>query len=176
MNDLTHTNNITRLNVSKPSYQYQLTDRTCTLEFDKRYLYERWNGRTSKGTKAFLLHDLSPKLVHWRHIGENSLITLKYAGLLLLASVITFYSDYQLKIPLLAPSMLIIGLIFLTKGFIDIRPRSWTYVYDDEGNFVSYLLIDARESETRKQQRLEFETQLIQSIEFAKQQEYYDWE
>lgn len=176
MNDLTNIRKITQIRPHKPVYAYSSSDKSTTLEFDKRYLYEKWNSRSSKGTKAYVLHDLSPKLVHWRHIGENSLSTLKWAGLFLLSALIIFYSDYQYKIPLLAPSMLIIGITMLLKALNDIRPRSWTYIYDDEGNFVTSLLIDNRESKERQQQRHSFETHLSKSIELAKQQEYYDYD
>ena len=100
---------------------------------------------------------------------------MRWAGALLLVALIIFFSDYQFKIPLLAQTLGGIGLVFLVKGLLDSRPRNWTYIYDDDGNFVTALEIDNNETDDRKQQRLEFEHSLSEAIEVAKQQEYYDW-
>ena len=176
MNDLTQNPKVRALHAPKPVYCYESSDQSQSLEFDQRYLYERWDNRTQHGTKAYLLHDLSPKLSHCRQIGENSISTLKQAALMLGLAIVFYFSDIQLQIPLLAPGLFLVSLGFLIRGLIDLRPRSWTYIYDDDGNFITSIPIDPNESHTRQQQRLTFETHLSQSIELAKQQEYYNWE
>lgn len=151
-------------------------DKRMSLEFDERYLYERWQNMLSRGEKSYLLHDLSPKLVHWTHINESSLSWVKWGGLLMLAAVVVFFSDLQVSMPLLAPSLVLLGLVPLIRGCLDILPRQWTYVHDDDGNFVLSIPVPHNENVEEKRSRQTFETQLTNAIENAKQKEYYDYE
>ncbi len=146
------------------------------LRFDERYLYEHWHNRLSSGDKFHLLHDLSPKLARWTHIGESSLQALKLGGLLLLAAAVVFFSDYHARVPLLAPSLLAAGLVPALRGLLGILPRTWTYIYDDEGNYIASIPVPRNESTSMKQRREAFEQQLAAAIENAKQKEYYDLE
>jgi len=173
MNDLKKTSTIHKL-PAKLSYDYKFKHELITIEFDKRYLYQKWSSRISKGSKAYLLHDLSPKLTTSYHIGEKSLSTLRWACTLLLLAVIVFFSEYQVKIPLLAPSAAGLGILLLIKGIFDFLPRSWSILYDDDDILIIPMLIDKNETSQRQTQRLLFEQRLSEAIENAKQQEYYN--
>jgi len=177
MNDLSNRrDNITKIVTKETEHILYSSTKRSYLKFDERYLYEYWENRFSSGCKFYLLHDLSPKLANWNHINESSLQHLKLGVLFILATVIVFFSDYDDKLPLLSPALLILGLIPIVRGLLDIAPKVWTYISDDDGTYVTSIQISRNETDKQKQKREIFEKKLSQAIETAKQKEYYDLE
>ncbi len=177
MNDLSNKpGKISKLVTTKPVHILYTKPQHNYLRFDERYLYEHWHNRFSSGDRFHLLHDLSPKLACWTHISESSLHALKWGAVLLLAAGVVFFSDYHARVPLLAPSLFLAGLVPALRGLIGILPKTWTYIYDDEGNYIASIPVPKNESALQRQQREAFERQLSTAIETAKQKEYYELE
>ena len=174
MNDLSTRSPVSWLKSAKPVYQYACDAKKTVFEFDERYLYEKWQSHLSEGSKSYLLYDLSPKLVQWRHIQASVWHWLKLGGAFLLAALTLFFSEYNSKLPLLAPLLGLVGAVPFVYSLMHIKPRTWTYLYSDDGEVVTSMLIDATESVERRARREMFERQLAEAIESAKQQEYYN--
>ena len=174
MNNLSNKNNITRLSQEKPQFETHYFKQSTRFEFDERYLYESWNSKYSTGSKHYLLHDLSPKLALWRHREESSVHKLKWGLFFTLSAIIVWFSIYNAKLPLLAPVLLTSGVLFLGFALFSIKPKSWTYIYDDDGNYVSSIRINQNETDNIRQNREDFQNLLITAIEKAKQKEYYE--
>jgi hypothetical protein len=165
---------VAELRPKQTRHDYRVGWRRMALEFDERFLFERWEDRSGFGTRTYLLHYLSPKFARVRELDPDAVKNTRIGGGLLLAAVVVFFSAYNADIPLLAPVLLLLGLAPLIQGLYQIRPKTWTYIYDDDGNYVTGIVIENRESEEATSRREGFEQALAEAIESAKQKEYYD--
>lgn len=165
---------VSKLRPKHTRYEYRIGWRRMVLEFDERYLHEHWEERSGFGTRTSLLHYLSPRFARVREMDPDAMRHTRIGGGLLLAAIVVFFSAYNASIPLLAPVLLLLSLGPLILGLRHIRPRTWTYIYDDDGNYVTGILIEDAESDEAVMRREGFENALAESIENAKQKEYYE--
>ncbi|NIR27781.1 MAG: hypothetical protein GWN84_00250 [Gammaproteobacteria bacterium] len=165
---------VSKLRPKHTRYEYRIGWRRMVLEFDERYLHERWEERSGFGSRTYLLHYLSPRFAQVREMDPDAVRNARIGGALLLAAIVVFFSAYNANIPLLAPVLLLLSLGPLVQGLRHIRPRTWTYIYDDDGNYVTAILVDDTEPEEAMMRREGFEGALGEHIERAKQKEYYE--
>ncbi len=165
---------VSELRPKHTRYEYRIGWRRLVLEFDERYLYERWEDRAGFGSRVYLLHYLSPRFARVREMDPDATRNTRIGAGLLLAAVVVFFSTYNADIPLLAPVLLLASLGPLALGLRHIKPKTWNYIYDDDGNYVTGILVEDAESEKDTVRREGFENALAEAIESAKQKEYYE--
>ncbi len=156
--------------VTEIAYEHRKTKRR--LWFDDRYLYEEWGISALKGNNSFLLHRLSPNIVKESISDPSSVKKVQKSFLLFTLSVVIYYSDYQSKIPLLAPALFLYGSLL----FFSIKnawPRTWVSIYDDFNYKQAGIVIPSNETPAQKDKREAFIGGLKVAIETARSKEYY---
>lgn len=131
--------------------------------FDEPYFYKEWEQGSDGGTESFPLEKLSSKYSKTQGRPDGVVVRIKNAGTLLLASIVIYFSEFNVQIPLLAPVLLILGLsrFYFVKD--DILPKSWTIIRYKNGEEASYIL----HNEKRNDERIEFEHTLSEAIDRA---------
>ncbi|MYL28144.1 MULTISPECIES: hypothetical protein [Halomonadaceae] len=148
--------NVVALHESKPSFAFVYRRARYTLSFDERYLYEEQNGFGGNTQKVHLLHRLSPKLRE-EYIGsQKATDQVRKGWLLLLGAAVIFFSEFRSQIPLLAPSLSVIGLLVLAYNIPKAWPRHWTKVCDDWDCLVSAIPHKEGDSDNQAGERAAF--------------------
>ncbi len=162
---MSNESNVTRL---KPRLtRLSLSNRTYKkiLSFDSNFLYEDWSRGMQSGSNTYPLHQLIPKLHYTSGTDSHILKVFRTSALCVLASIIVYFSDYNAKIPLLAPALLLIGLPFCVHALLDIRPKTWTLVSDEYGDTATNFVHSYCEDQ---EQRECFEESLVDAIRKAR--------
>lgn len=166
--------NVTELKPARSSLEYLYNGRKVALSFDERYLYEEWSKGITKGKTAYLLYRLSPNIFEETVISTEYSRSIRTGWALLLASAIIFFSDYNMKIPLLAPVLCVVGLYFVVSNFRKAWPKETVTVYDDLNYEQVVIPVPKRDDGDFKPARDAFVSSLVSAIEEAKRKEYYD--
>ncbi len=165
-------NKVAQLFPKRNRYTSTHHGRTTTHEFDENNLTIEWHHGSLSGSSSALLSRLSPRLMSETSIDNDSLSNTRHGLLFMLAGFVIYFSEFNASIPLLAPALGLVGLLPLISGLKNLRPTTWTRIYDDYGNIESS--IPCRKDGPDKE-RLFFEESLSKAIERAHDAEYNWW-
>jgi len=167
---------VTRLIPEKPSLTFQEGIETVTLEFDSRNLYEQRESRFASESNVWLLHDLSPLLTPQCTVSQdlkrNFYITIAFA----LGTIVFLFSAINPLLPLLAPVLGLVSLVFGSLCVVGLRKKFWICINDDDGIRITRIKLKDKEGTVDTTTRQLFENTLSDAIEAAKQQEYYNFD
>ena len=163
------------LKFEPPSKKCEFTHRgvVTTVSFDERHMHLHHKRWATHDASAHLLHQLSPKILE--HYGNDSdaATYIRAAWILLLAAVVVYFSDYNDRIPLLAPALALLWLVFFSANIKRAWPYTWLVVTDEYGGQVIKLRApDPQDIDTKARQD-GFIGNLSKAIEAAKQKEYF---
>lgn len=162
--------NVTRLQPSREVLRVRNGHLRKLLRIEEGFLVEKWEWGPWKGARARPLDRLAPIFIEDRSV-EPEEARLFRIGLLLLAMAgVVALSDYQARIPLLAPLLALVGLPMLWRGFGGVRPRARTRILDEFGQEEFAIEHDGVETD---QQRSAFERHLSESIRTARHEAEY---
>jgi hypothetical protein len=103
-------------------------------------LVTEWKSGIDHSRSSYPLNGLSPDLVEVVGRSPRTTKTVRISLALLAASAIIFFSDYNKAIPLLAPSLLLLGVWWLANAFRMLRPRTWTEIRKLNGDSAVTLV------------------------------------
>jgi len=135
------------------------------FSFDESCFYYGNKGRFSSGKIPYLLENLSPQFGYARTYDMEKIRMLRVLLILAISSCVVFFSDYNDKIPLLAPVLLLMALIPFIGNLSNFRPNSWVRIYDDTGAYETSIPIPRNETAEESQNRKNFLTALSKRIE-----------
>jgi hypothetical protein len=164
--------NVSKLSPSVNRIEFDDNGRTTIVEFDDRHIIvsrKKWH--IELGTSTRLLHQLSKTISPARTNDPSAAAEVRSSWLWLLGAVVTYFSSYNVGIPLLAPAL---GLVWLIKFSINIRaaiPKDWLAVNDDWGILVVQIRAPGGENGGSSRSEM-FANTLSKAIETAKQKEY----
>ena len=149
MNDLTN-----QFKITSGSYQY-------TYYFDSVHYYREWKRGSDKGIESYPLNKLTNKYSEYQGRPDAFKDKATNVVLFLFSSIIIYFSDYNESIPLLAPTLLIIGAIrmYFLKELI--FPKKWSVIRYTNGEEASFILHDTKHNEDR----IKFEKALSDAID-----------
>jgi len=145
---------------------YSAKNGGCLIKYylEDNYFYRAWEDGIDVGSESFPLEKLSVKFSKTVARSENTTDNLNFSIVSLLGSVIIYFSDYHVRIPLLAPALLLFGIVGLYLARDQLFPRTWTAIRYESGEIASYIL----HGKKNDSDRVSFEKNLIQAIEHAK--------
>lgn len=167
---------VTRLIPEKPSLTFQEGLETVTLEFDSRNLYEQRKSRFASKSSVWLLHDLSPLLTPQCSVSKNLMRNFYIAIGFALSAIVFWFSAVNPLLPLLAPVLGLVTLVFASLCAAGLRKKFWVCINDDDGLRVTRIRLKNNEGTVDTTTRQLFENTLSEAIEAAKQQEYYNFD
>ena len=109
------------------------------------------------------LHGLSPRLRETSGRSAGIGTAARVSFLLVAASVIIFFSDYNKAIPLLAPFLLLLGVWWLVRVLRKVTPRNWTVVPKSTGDDAFSLV----QPDVKSDSWITFERELSEAIRRA---------
>jgi hypothetical protein len=167
-------NQVKKLIPKQKSYKYNWRNTEYQIEFDDKHIYCHWKSRFTSGKKTHMLHILSSKIDICSAYNMEVFRFARIALLLILISMVIYFSEYQTKIPLLSPLLVIVALFILPKSPSYFKKETWAYIYDSNGNIETQYLIPNNETEQAQERRESFQNNLSKQIEKAVDQEYYE--
>lgn len=99
---------------------------------------------------------------------------VRVAWVLLVAAIVVFFSEYNSKIPLLTPVLIVFGVSLMAVNVKKSWPRNWALVYDDYNYKQVAILVPDEEEDSQGSERQKFIDSLSEAIEDAKKKELYD--
>ena len=135
-------------------YTYYLTDDSLVVE---------WRSGMDLSKTCWPLHGLSPKLREMSGRSSGTGTSVRVSFLLIAASVILFFSDYNKAIPLLAPFLLFLGAWWLINVLRKVVPRNWTVVPKSTGDDAFSLV----QPDVKSDSWVTFERELCEAIRRA---------
>ena len=132
---------------------------TGTLELTPTTLHFRWQGRSSSGETSIPLSELRPQVQHWTGRPDGAMTYLfASTGILALAAIV-YYSAIHPLAPLLAPALLIVGILLAVRAAFRIRIETFTIFMQKDGQrFASVVHRNCKPQEL-EQFEAAFETQ-----------------
>ena len=164
--------NVTKIVIPSQRLEFADSGRTTIVEFDKRHLFvkqKKWH--IELGTSTRLLHHLSPAISHEFSNDPEAAIRIRSSLFCLLGAIVIYYSDYNARIPLLAPVLFLLWLLVFLRNIRRSWPKWWLVVNDEYGAVVVRIR-SAREGATSASPENTFVENLRKAVEDAKQKEY----
>ena len=165
--------NISEFKPRTQSYEFEFLGKKTTLSFDERYLHEEWKKGVAKGKSTYLLYRLSPNIVEATDINQEALKLVRTSWILLIASIVIYFSDYKETIPLLAPVLAVAAISIFTINIRKSWPRVWAIVYDDYNYKQVGIPLSEKDEKKASSERGIFLNELSEAIEVARKQEFY---
>ncbi len=130
--------------------------------FDTDHFYKKWEGGCDEGELSYPLHKLSNKYSRTTGRSEGISVQVKTSMAAIVGSIVIYFSDYNDKIPLLAPVLLLFSVFRLYPIWSDIAPSTWTVIRYEDGEEATYIEHDDNEKD-----RINFENSLAEAIKNA---------
>jgi hypothetical protein len=146
------------LNARSLSYRWDGYD--YTLRFDDEHLMVEWSSPTQSGSRKTPLRKLRPELPVERWVSDSDRKVGTLGVCLSVTAVVIYFSDIQPHVPLLAPALLIFGLLHLYWGVRAMLPFTKTVVRNRDNAYV----ISIPHFEHLSTQRKVFEEALLQTL------------
>ena len=135
--------------------------------FDSDHYYRSWSDGADEGESSYPLHKLSSKYSRTKGRSDGVTEKIKISTIIMLASIVIYFSDYNEKIPLLAPVLLLLGIIRIYSIRNDILPSTWTIIRYENGEEATYIVHGNEDNE----ERISFEKSLADAIVKANKNE-----
>ena len=165
--------NVTKIVISTQRLEFKDCGRSITVEFDKRHLFvkkRKWE--IDLGTSTSLLHLLSPAISLEFSNDSNAVKRVRSSLIFLLGAIVFYFSEYNDRVPLMAPSLLLLWLIEFLPNMRRAWARWWLVVNNEFGEHVVRIRAKRRESTDPTSPEQVFVANLRKAIEDAKQKEY----
>ncbi|MEM6807652.1 MAG: hypothetical protein AAGA41_05095 [Pseudomonadota bacterium] len=159
-------NNIRALNAPRREIEFDWQLGRYTLRYDDTTLAVEWaiNGRRRVSRHDLLL--LSPLFIEDAIRVDTLVQPLRRAGLFAAGAVITWFSEINAMVPLLAPALSLVSLAWLIRLVVEWRATgARTVICDSNGDEV----IDIPHERTEADHRRGFEAGLRRAIEVVHQ-------
>lgn len=165
--------NVKRLERPVQKIEFDHAGRKTIVEFDDRQIsvrHTKWH--LELDTSARLLHHLSTSIPHEFTSDGEAVRKVRISWFWLIGAIVVYFSDYNGSIPLLAPALLLLWLVFLLPNARNAMPRWWLSINDDYGTLLVRIRTVRPGSEDDPSKQEAFVTALRRAIEVAKQKEY----
>ncbi|MCW8932259.1 MAG: hypothetical protein OQL19_18750 [Gammaproteobacteria bacterium] len=166
-------NNIVSLN-NNNTYEFEHLGTQTKLSTDDRYLFHEWEKGAIKGKTSHLLHRLSPNINIETIVDDVALKKIRISWVLIVSAIIIFFSDYNDKIPLLAPFLAGYGLLAIGLNIKHSWPKDCALIKDNYNYKLIMIPQLENESQDEKEKRESFLFFLTNKIEEATRKEFYD--
>ncbi|MGK0445466.1 MAG: hypothetical protein ACJA1U_002413 [Bermanella sp.] len=133
--------------------------------FDDLCFYSAHKSKFSSGKTPYLLENLSPKFGYGKSYDMEKIKMLRVLFILAISSLVIFFSEYNEKIPLLAPVLLLMAVIPFLSNLNNFTPTSWVRIYDDTGGYETSIPVPRNETTEESEKRKIFLTALSKKIE-----------
>ena len=124
-----------------PERVYNLSGKLKYILTEDHLIEESTGGRGS-WRRAWPLQQLSPELERVTSRPEGTKERLWGGAIALAVGLALYFSDFNAGAPLVAPLVLLLGLIVLSRGLRDLRMRTWTTIRKWDGSQVTWFLHD----------------------------------
>ena len=135
------------------------------FSFDDVCFYSSYTGRLSSSETPYLIENLSPKFGYSEAFNMEKMKMLRVLFILAISSCVIFFSDYNDKVPLLAPVLLLMALVPFIANIRNFTPTSWVRVYDDTGAYETSIPIPNNETDEESEKRKNFLSVLSKKIQ-----------
>ena len=142
----------------------EIKKETFEFSFDETCFYVEHKTKFSSGKKPYILENLCPNFGFDTNYNMAKLGMLRILLILAISSVVVFFSDYNEKIPLLAPVLLLMATGPFIGNFKYFFPVTWVRIYDDMGSYETAIPVPDNESEEDANKRKVFLEALSQKI------------
>lgn len=133
--------------------------------FDDICFYSAHKGKFSSGKTPYQLENLSPKFGYSKSYNMEKIKMLRVLFILAISSCVIYFSEYNAKIPLLAPVLFLMAAIPFINNLNNFTPTSWVRIYDDTGAYETSIPVPSNETTEESEQRKLFLTALSKKIE-----------
>src|SRR5687767_9176299 len=89
-------------------------------------LYSEWKRGVDSSKSSWSLRGVSPRLDETSGRSDGVVKIIRLASLLMICSLIVYFSDYNKAIPLLAPFLGLWGAWWFINTLSKVSPRKWT--------------------------------------------------
>lgn len=115
------------------SYTFILTEDAVVKKWTKPF-------DTAAGECRYPMEELSPQVTRQMEFGHGSHPFLRKAVMYLAGSACVLFSDFNHRIPLLAPFLAVPGIWTLILGALRLREYVWTIIHKKNGDRAFWIL------------------------------------
>lgn len=147
---------------------FKIDGNRCNLEFDGEYLTCTVHARPAFQTTKTPLWRIMPELLTDRSIPDSSRRHGRIGRYSFLSSIVVYFSDIRLHVPLLAPTLLLLSVYSLYRGFRAVYPSLRTKIVSEWGDEIAVI----PHHEDMDAQRKRFEDTLLEAVLEARHKHY----
>jgi len=130
--------NVTKLPLKQARLRCDTGWCAYTFSFDEKYVTVEFRHAFGSGARKHDLWRLIPAPVTEQERNQEGAKQFRRGLGFLLATIVVFFSDLPRSIPLLAPALLLVGLVEVCIGYFQMKPRVFTKFFGSgEGALIS---------------------------------------
>jgi hypothetical protein len=150
------------------SLSFKRDGKRCTLEFDDEYLTCSFHDWPAFHTTKTPLWRIMPDFVIDRSVPDSSRRYGQIARYSFVASVVVYFSDIRVHVPLLAPALFLCAAYSLYRVFRGVSPPEKTKIVSEWGDEIAVI----PHHEHIATQRARFQEALLESVREARHKHY----
>ena len=150
------------------SLSFKRDEKRCSLEFDSEYLTCSFHDWPALHTTKTPLWRIMPDFIIDRSVPDSSRRYGRIARYSFVASIVVYFSDIRIHVPLLAPALLLSAAYSMYRVFRGVSPPEETKIVSDWGDEIVVI----PHYEHIAVQRKGFEDALLETVREARHKHY----
>lgn len=151
------------------TYKVAIRNSFWRFDFDHEKITSQWSDGPLMHRHSVSLHRINPDFAEETVTDEKRAGTARAGIYLIIAAVVVYFSEYNIKLPLAVPALALIGVITFWRGFRGIIPHAYVRLRNDYDEVLMNIPYPLGEDVEQKKIRSTFQQRLQEAICLARQ-------